>query len=69
LLSARRQFLQNYKDDVDWARSPEQEDESFTSSTTYDALNRPVTLTTPDQSVIRPTYNEANLLNAVDANL
>lgn len=69
LLSARRQFLQNYKDDVDWAQSPELEDESFTSSTTYDALNRPVTLTTPDQSVIRPTYNEANLLNAVDANL
>jgi RHS repeat-associated protein len=69
LLSARRQFLQNYKDDVDWAQSPALEDESFASSTTYDALNRPVTLTAPDQSVIRPTYNEANLLNAVDANL
>lgn len=69
LLSARRQFLQNYKDDVDWAQSPVLEDESFASSTIYDALNRPITLTTPDQSVIRPTYNEANLLNAVDANL
>jgi RHS repeat-associated protein len=69
LLSARRQFLQNYKDDVDWSKSPALEDESFTSSTTYDALNRPITLTTPDQSVIRSTYNEANLLNAVDANL
>lgn len=69
LLSARRQFLQNYKDDVDWAQFAALEDESFASTTTYDALNRPVTLTTPDQSVIRPTYNEANLLNAVDANL
>jgi RHS repeat-associated protein len=69
LLSARRQFLQNYKDDVDWSRSPELESESFATSTTYDALNRPITLTTPDQSVIRPVYNEANLLNAVDANL
>jgi RHS repeat-associated protein len=69
LLSARRQFLQNYKDDVDWGRSPELESESFTSSTTYDALNRPVTLITPDRSVILPTYNEANLLNAVEANL
>jgi RHS repeat-associated protein len=69
LLSARRQFLQNYKDDVDWSRSPELESESFASSSTYDALNRPITLTTPDQSVIRPVYNEANLLNAVDANL
>jgi RHS repeat-associated protein len=69
LLSARRQFLQNYKDDVDWAQSPALEDESFTSSTNYDALNRPITLTAPDQSVIRPTYNEANFLNAIDANL
>ncbi|MEG4274721.1 MULTISPECIES: SpvB/TcaC N-terminal domain-containing protein [unclassified Microcoleus] len=69
LLTARRQFLQNYKDDVDWLRSPELESESFASSSTYDALNRPITLTTPDRSVIRPVYNEANLLNAVDANL
>lgn len=69
LLSARRQFLQNYKDNVDWSNAPALEDESFASSSTYDALNRPVTLTTPDQSVIRPTYNEANLLNAVEANL
>ncbi|KYC35940.1 toxin [Scytonema hofmannii PCC 7110] len=69
LLSARRQFLQNYKDDVDWLEFPELESGSFSSSTTYDALNRPVILTTPDRSVIRPTYNEANLLNAIDANL
>ena len=41
----------------------------FTSSTTYDALNRPTELTTPDNSVIRPTYNEANLLERVEANL
>ncbi len=69
LLNARRQFLQNYKDDVDWSKSPALEDESFASSTTYDALNRSVTLTTPDQSVMRPSYNEANLLNAVEVNL
>jgi len=69
LLGARRQFLQNYKNEVDWSNSSALEDESFASSTIYDALNRPVTLKTPDQSVIRPTYNEANLLNAVDANL
>ena len=38
-------------------------------STMFDALNRPVTLTTPDQSVIRPTYNEANLLEQVEADV
>jgi hypothetical protein len=44
------------------------------SATTYDALNRPITLTTPhtptmSPNVIRPGYNEANLLERVDANL
>ena len=45
------------------------EAETFNSHTAYDALNRPVALTTPDNSVIRPTYNEANLLERVEANL
>jgi RHS repeat-associated protein len=38
----------------------------FASSSRYDALNRPVALTTPDLSVIQPTYNEANLLETVN---
>lgn len=46
-----------------------QEQAEFTSSTTYDALNRPVTLTTPDNSIISPIYNEANLLESLSANL
>jgi len=45
------------------------ETEPFPSSITYDALNRPTTATTPDGSVYRPTFNEANLLDRVDANL
>ena len=35
----------------------------------YDALNRPVAVTTPDGSVYRPAFNEANLLEKVDVNL
>lgn len=69
LLGGTRQLLQDYQDQVDWSQSPALESETFKSSTTYDALNRPVTLTTPDKSVIRPTYNEANLLERVDVNL
>lgn len=42
---------------------------AYTSRTTYDALNRPIILRTPDNSVIRPGYNEANLLERLDANL
>jgi RHS repeat-associated protein len=41
------------------------EPERFTTETTYDALNRPVKVTTPDNSVTRPIYNEANLLNGL----
>ncbi len=50
------------------------EEETFTSRTTFDALNRPMTLTTPhtsamQPSVIRHSYNEANLLEQVDVML
>lgn len=45
------------------------EADEFISSTTFDALNRPVTATTPDLSVYRPTFNEANLLEKVTVNL
>lgn len=50
------------------------EADTYTSSTTYDALNRPLTLTTPhtpamQPSIIRNSYNEANLLERVDVNL
>jgi len=69
LLNNSRQLLRDYREDVDWSHSPELEERIFTSSTTYDALNRPVTITAPDASVIRPRYNEANLLDQVNINL
>lgn len=43
--------------------------ETFTASTSYDALNRPIKSTMPDASIIMPTYNEANLLERIDVNL
>ena len=53
---------------------PRLEADAYTSFTNYDAMNRPVLLTTPhtpamQPSVIRPGYNEAGLLERVDANL
>jgi RHS repeat-associated protein len=68
LLSNKRQLLQDYRGTVDWLQNPTRGDE-FTSSTTYDALNRPTTMTTPDRSVYQPIYNEANLLEQVKVNL
>ena len=69
LLRSRRQLSQNYKTISDWSANPGLEQETFTSSTNYDALNRPVSVTAPDNSVYRPTFNEFNLLEKVDFNL
>ncbi|MEO1145985.1 MAG: RHS repeat-associated core domain-containing protein, partial [Cyanobacteria bacterium J06638_22] len=49
--------------------APRLEANTFTSHTIYDALNRPVTMETPDSSIIRPGYNEANLLERIEVNL
>jgi RHS repeat-associated protein len=51
------------------ALAPRLEADAYTSRTTYDALNRPVTLIMPDNTVIRHAYNEANLLERVEASL
>ncbi len=64
-----RRLLVNYRDNVDWNTDPAVEPGTFTITTVYDALNRPVTLTTPDDSRIHPGYNEAGLLERVDVNL
>ncbi|MHB8655042.1 MAG: SpvB/TcaC N-terminal domain-containing protein [Terriglobia bacterium] len=83
LMAGSRQLASNYQSQVDWAPIGALNDigkiaaaaaalietEVFSSSTTFDALNRPVTLTTPDGSIIKPVYNEANLLQQVSANL
>ena len=54
--------------------APRLEADVYTMRTTFDALNRPVTLTLPHTpamrpNVIRPGYNEANLLERVDVNV
>ena len=69
LLASQRQLGRQYKTTLDWLVGPELEQETFAGSTTYDALNRPLAVTTPDHSVYRSTFNEANLLEKVDVNL
>jgi RHS repeat-associated protein len=56
--------------DLEAALAPLLEDGArFTGATDYDALDRPLAITTPDGSVYRPSFNEANLLEQVDVNL
>ncbi|MEW6731026.1 MAG: SpvB/TcaC N-terminal domain-containing protein [Acidobacteriota bacterium] len=69
LLSSSRQFAVDYKNTLDWSGVVSLEAEVFITNTSFDALNRPVTLTTPDNSIIRPAYNEANFLERIEANL
>ena len=72
LVRSSRQLRQDYKETADWEQ-PDLEEEIFRSRSWYDAMNRPVQLIAPhsDQGeirfdIIRPGYNEANLLERVD---
>jgi len=74
LLSHRRQLAKEYKTTLDWSVAVPLEAPIYTSRTCYDALNRPIQLTVPhsDQpgtkiNVIQPVFNEANLLEQVNA--
>ncbi len=65
-LVAAYQLVKDYKSLINWSAGPAVESETFTTRTAYDALNRPTQVTTPDQSVFSPAYNEANFLEKVD---
>ncbi len=69
LLRGTRQFTTDYRNLVDWSQNPAREDETFVNHTTYDALNRPTTLTSPDASITLPGYNEAGLLERMAVRL
>ncbi|MFI1159285.1 SpvB/TcaC N-terminal domain-containing protein [Streptomyces sioyaensis] len=68
-VAATRRFAREYRHLPDWKGEVPVEDEVFAGQTRYDALNRPISLTTPDGSVVRPLYNEANLLAGLEATL
>jgi RHS repeat-associated protein len=68
LLRSSRGYFADYRALPDLTAPPPPPD-VFASSTQYDALNRPVTMTTADGSIVHPVYNEANLLETVSANL
>ncbi len=66
-----RRLVKDYTAIPDWLLNPELEEESFTSSTWYDALNRPVQVVAPHNNnsrlnVVQPVFNEANLLERVN---
>jgi len=75
LLRSSRQLTVDYKNIPNWSEQVALETDSdgqakrYTSSISYDALNRPVESIAPDNSITRPVYNEANLLERLNVNL
>ncbi|VAW74759.1 hypothetical protein MNBD_GAMMA12-3793 [hydrothermal vent metagenome] len=77
--SVERQLTKEYKQLINWqaleginsapliesTAVPFLGNEKFKSSTTMDALNRPILVTLPDQSIIEPKYNNANILDSL----
>ncbi len=73
LLASTRRLVIDYKNIPDWSQSPPLGTETFTSSTLYDAVNRPTQTIAPHSNldrahynIIQPVLNEAGLLERVD---
>ena len=69
VLSLAKQLCRNYKQTIDWNRTPAMEQETFVQSFTYDAMNRPTKITKPDNTVEQYSYNKAGLLESVQARI
>jgi RHS repeat-associated protein len=68
-LLSTRQLLSDYKNSPDWNSAPALDTVIYSTETSYDALNRPVQIIAPDQSILTPAYNAANLLKTLDVNI
>jgi RHS repeat-associated protein len=69
VLTTTRQLLTDHLNDVDWSTDGVLDGEIFTTTNTYDALNRVTTTTAPDDSITTPTYNPRGLLSTVSVNV
>ncbi|WP_330766951.1 SpvB/TcaC N-terminal domain-containing protein [Rhodococcus sp. M8-35] len=82
--SVERVLAKDYQNDLDWSALPGRPDvaailatadpaletaEVFSASSMYDALNRPTRVTLPDGTIIVPTYNEANFVATLKAQI
>src|SRR4030095_3585305 len=67
--SSFKQLCAEYKKIIDWNvanRNALLEQEIFSSSSKFDAVNKPVEVVLPDSSRVMPVYNVANLLEQVN---
>jgi RHS repeat-associated protein len=64
-----RRICADYKTIPDWSLNPTLEPAIYSTVTKYDALDRPQSQILPDLSLIKATFNEANLLETVAVKL
>jgi RHS repeat-associated protein len=69
LLTVGRRLAVEYTADLDWSGEVPLEPAGYDSRTRYDARDRPVSMTGPDGTVVRLGYNQAELLERVEADL
>ncbi|MFD7916847.1 RHS repeat-associated core domain-containing protein [Streptomyces sp. NPDC059752] len=69
LTRSERRLAQEYRQAPDWAQPPRLEELVYATESRFDALSRPITVTTPDGTVLAPTYNDAGLLETVTGNV
>jgi RHS repeat-associated protein len=69
-IRSSRQFVTDYKTTIDWSLQTIQLDaQIFSTSATYDALDRTIRTTMPDKSTLIFIYNESGLLEKIVGNL
>jgi len=69
LQNATRQFAVQYKTPIDWSTNVALDSAIYSAETLFDALNRPVKMTSPDGSILQPTFNISGQLQQVNATL
>ncbi|MBN2776127.1 MAG: RHS repeat-associated core domain-containing protein [Bacteroidales bacterium] len=61
----KKQFVDSYTWVPNWSMTPVMQSTIYTVQTTFDALNRPISITQPDSTVITNFYNKGGLLEKV----
>ncbi|MEU4674538.1 hypothetical protein AB0F91_42930 [Amycolatopsis sp. NPDC023774] len=69
LRGARCELAAEYAVTLDWSGAVPLTGETFVAESEFDALNRPTLMRAPDGARIRRAYNEAGLLETIDATL
>ncbi|KAG8853111.1 hypothetical protein FRC20_001326 [Serendipita sp. 405] len=68
-VTGKRILAQDYKSTIDWLESVPLDNEEFKTTTSYDALNRAISIILPDGTIMRPKYNISGQIKQVEAML